>query len=158
MGCFNLQTANLGELQAGRFACAAVPLVAFSIVVHCCPDGWVRSRHPLPPLTAGPLPDSWNETNVISGVRDLIKLCIALSLSSARSGPMYGETCPDRPARPSPPRCTLLQRVRSTSGEQLLFNASWNQLTGPVPAWLAAAATHEAIDVSVRVSQLHACL
>ncbi|PRW60272.1 serine threonine- kinase [Chlorella sorokiniana] len=39
-------------------------------------------------------------------------------------------------------------RVRTRDNERLVFNASWNQLTGPVPAWLAAAATHDTVDVS----------
>lgn len=50
------------------------------------------------------------------------------------------------------------QRVRSSSNERMVFNASWNQLTGNVPYWLVNAATHEVVDVSVsRDWLLHFC-
>lgn len=52
----------------------------------------------------------------------------------------------ERSCRPTPPDA---QRVRSSSNERMVFNASWNQLTGNVPYWLVNAATHEVVDVSV---------
>ena len=58
----------------------------------------------------------------------------------------------------APPALFHLQRVRKTDGGKLVFNASWNQLTGPVPAWLAAAATHDTVDVSVSGTACRAVL